>query len=471
MKKQKEKYAAFSLAEALITLLIISMITIATIPVITKKTRTKENHGKWICTRNAAGKHIQWTTGASGDAENSNSWTVTGDSCSFTPPSQARNFNITAVGGGGGGAGAESSIKTWDETFHVEYYGKYKFLAVGGGGGSGREGNQCSSKGSGGGGAGGVAYREYEITKDVVKVMMKTGDGGDGGSDKGLPSKNGGGHSGEDSTISIVKSNDDEDTILTAKGGGGGERSYGARCRKGCTGGKQGGTKDADITYKSDTGDGICKVSYANGCVSQEDAIKINDKLGTTSPFGTKSMMVMWRNGKDCTYSEVGAGGGRLGENQPGKKGATFAVTEIYRSGEGGTAGKYETAFVPSFKERKIKVTVGKGGAGGDKAQDGFDGEYTIVEGYLEAPYGKGGKTIETEKAFTETPGGDGEKTPLYYKSEPLLGKGGLSNGNTSVNGLTSEGYGAGGGGGGVKPGEEAGVGGDGAPGYVLIEW
>ena len=42
MKKQKEKYAAFSLAEALITLLIISMITIATIPVITKKTRTKE---------------------------------------------------------------------------------------------------------------------------------------------------------------------------------------------------------------------------------------------------------------------------------------------------------------------------------------------------------------------------------------------------------------------------------------------
>ena len=464
MKKQKEKYAAFSLAEALITLLIVSLITIATIPVITKKTRTKENHGKWICTRNAAGKHIQWTTGASGDAENSNSWTVTGDSCSFTPPSQARNFNITAVGGGGGGAGAESLIKTWDESFPVDYYGKYKFLAVGGGGGSGNEGNNCGTHG--GGGAGGVGYKEYEITDNITNVMMKKGKGGERGNASGAQKSDG--KAGDPSTISVVDRNFKETTILTANGGGGGQRTYRLKC-KGGAGGKQGTTIGADITYTSTTGDGVRGGTHTHGCVSFDVAKKVNKQLGTTSPFGTKSLMTMYR--ADCTYSEIGAGGGRMGENQWGEDGTVFAVTEIYRSGGGGTAGEFETAFVPSFKERKIKVTVGQGGAGGGKAQKGSDGGYTIVEGYLEAPYGKGGKTVAIEKAYTETPGGDGEKTPLYYKSEPLLGKGGLSNGNTSVNGLTSEGYGAGGGGGGVKPGEEAGVGGDGAPGYVLIEW
>ena len=46
-----ERYRAFSLAEALITLLIVAIITLATIPVITKKHRNKLNtkHGYFAC--------------------------------------------------------------------------------------------------------------------------------------------------------------------------------------------------------------------------------------------------------------------------------------------------------------------------------------------------------------------------------------------------------------------------------------
>ena len=54
MKKVSPKHSAckgFSLAEALMALLVVSLITIATIPVITKKKRSLENipHGQWTC--------------------------------------------------------------------------------------------------------------------------------------------------------------------------------------------------------------------------------------------------------------------------------------------------------------------------------------------------------------------------------------------------------------------------------------
>ena len=126
------KNNGFSLAEALMALLIVSLITIATIPVITKKTRMKEEHGRWMCTIDKnTGDHIQWMTGSSVEASDSESWTVAGRNCAFMPPSKAKNFSITAVGGGG--AAAQSEGKTWTSDFAVDFYGKYKFIAVGGG--------------------------------------------------------------------------------------------------------------------------------------------------------------------------------------------------------------------------------------------------------------------------------------------------------------------------------------------------
>ena len=54
MKKRylgRKRFRGFSLAEALITLLVVAIITIATIPVITKKhrDRNQEKHGAFAC--------------------------------------------------------------------------------------------------------------------------------------------------------------------------------------------------------------------------------------------------------------------------------------------------------------------------------------------------------------------------------------------------------------------------------------
>ena len=103
----KSKHA-FSLAEALITLFIVCLIVIASIPVLTKKRRSSEaqNHGKWVCTLNEQGKHTVWT-------KSSNEWVETGDSCTFTPPLNARNFAVSAVAGGGGGGANGYETDNW----------------------------------------------------------------------------------------------------------------------------------------------------------------------------------------------------------------------------------------------------------------------------------------------------------------------------------------------------------------------
>ena len=470
MKKNKTK--AFSLAEALITLLIVSMITIAAVPVFTKKRAEKENHGKWMCTLDKqTGDHIQWITGATGDATNPKNWTVTGDSCSFTPPPLARNFNITAVGGGGGGAGAQSEGKTWTSDFSVQSPGIYKFIAVGGGGQGGKEPN-CNGR-AGGGGSGGIGYVEYELDEDFVKVVMTKGLGGNSGGG------NYGGNKGTASTITAVKNNDDEITIINAGGGEGGNARYranfgiGCASKSDCNGGAQ-GTISGVPGLKTSTGlkgGNCCDTTYCGGCMSFTTAKTLNNFIGK-SIFKTKT-----NDGQSgrCSIYQVGIGGDaettRSSFQRYGRDGYVAASTQIFKSGEGGKAAQAVEKFVPSFKERKIKVTIGAGGLGGDIGEDGKPGGSTLVENYLPASGGPGGSSVYLEKASINTPGGDGEKTPLFYKSYPAPGYGGLSGTNTEVDGLTSDGYGAGGGGGGANADKGAGNGGDGSPGYVLIEW
>ena len=98
------KRFGFSLAEALITLLIVCIITLASVPVLTKKKRKMSDapHGQWTCEYNEAGKHISYSQDAPTPVE--------GDYCEFVPPARATNFTIQAVGGGGakGSSGAES---------------------------------------------------------------------------------------------------------------------------------------------------------------------------------------------------------------------------------------------------------------------------------------------------------------------------------------------------------------------------
>ena len=138
MNSKKNKFVpAFSLAEALITLLVVCLITLASIPVLTKKKRTTSasEHGRWMCTLNSQGKHVVWSTNSSGSIDNPDSWDrADSDSCTFVPPINARNFAISLSGGGGGGAGvqvSEGGSTTWNSSFAVNVPGYYDFLAVG----------------------------------------------------------------------------------------------------------------------------------------------------------------------------------------------------------------------------------------------------------------------------------------------------------------------------------------------------
>lgn len=94
---------AFSLAEALITLLIICIIVLASVPVITKKRRdmTEGPKGMWICTRNSQGQYVYYDNRSpKGDINNIDSWTATGtDSCTFTSGSRPYKYGITVIGG------------------------------------------------------------------------------------------------------------------------------------------------------------------------------------------------------------------------------------------------------------------------------------------------------------------------------------------------------------------------------------
>ena len=93
----KMKKHGFTLAEALIALLIASLIIAAMIPVLTKKHRKVESHGKWECTYANGLKSRTYTNGIPDEWQSSN--------CMFSPPAGAENFRVTVVGGGGGGAG------------------------------------------------------------------------------------------------------------------------------------------------------------------------------------------------------------------------------------------------------------------------------------------------------------------------------------------------------------------------------
>lgn len=146
MKKIKK---GFSLAEALMALLIVSLIVSAMIPVLTRKHRDVGIHGKWECTLNENGQHVSrmLVDGKFTDFE------INGDgtSCSFAPPAGAENFTVKAIGGGGSGAGGIPGETTDTEKiaesqalpFTAPFTGKFSITLQGGGGGGG--GMKCGN--------------------------------------------------------------------------------------------------------------------------------------------------------------------------------------------------------------------------------------------------------------------------------------------------------------------------------------
>ena len=472
------KKQAFSLAETVITLLIIALVALGTVPVLTKKSSSKSTgHGKWMCTLDSSGRHVKWETGDSGDPQDPSTWTSQGSRCTFNVPKGANSFNVVVVGGGGGGAGAGNKNYVYYSDFVVEQYGKYKFAAVGGGG----EGGRCNKRNgtATGGGAGGVGFIELNIDSSIRQIKMSKGTGGEGG---GMD-----GNKGNDSVITAVYKSGINKNILTAGGGtGGGGRGQNTNHNNDAVQGSVTSDFKNLISYNTSSGKGIknCEQDYCGGYIPVNTQRSVNKKMSSYQFFKGIDYA------RDTDQWTLGRGGGVAikkdkcdsYENYPrsGNEGNVMAITQVTWSGSGGKAGQIKEKFYYHFKENKITVIVGKGGAGGaasdsngNNSKGGVTGNPSSFGNYLPASGGRGGETKDQQKAGEQISGGDGAMTPAvsYYDGTPTVGKGGYSSGNSSANGLTGTGFGAGGGGGGVKPGEEPGKGADGAPGAVIVEW
>ena len=229
MKQEKTKKQAFSLAEALITLLVVCLITLASIPILTKKKRVSDSsvHGKWICTLNSRNQHVFWSSKTSGgDINNADTWNLSnnGNSCVFIPPMNARNFAVSLSGGGGGGAGVqvtEGGSATWYNDFAVKVPGYYDILAVGAGGTGGGTTDNKGKSNSGGQGAA-IAMRVFlDDTVERLELEKGTVQTGENG-------ENNNGKAGKASVVMVYGKDKNTgisyvDTLVSAGGGAGGK--------------------------------------------------------------------------------------------------------------------------------------------------------------------------------------------------------------------------------------------------------
>ena len=571
--KNKEMNA-FSLAEVLITLLIVMILSLASIPVITKKQKTPtEPHGKWMCTLNADGEHVVWETGDN-NMNDADLWESTNKGfCEFKIPKNARNFAITAAGGGGGGAGAQKKYKTWsgNRTIYFDDDGKmagtYRMVAIAAGGSGGYSncdlraalgGANISDEGdglfgaAGGGGAGGAGYAEYVVDENTRALVLVQGAAVSTPGTKNY-TEIGWGVEGNPSYIQRVYPNsngiDVSENIIYANGGGGGGTMWHT-----CDNNKNNATGGAVGTVSfNGSGKYINKLSTPSQIVASKGLEKCSSYSGigcgvyssdkncdcggdiaTYSLSRVNSMLgkrLIYTDDQDDAPGKGGSTGSSrekkckewraycagnsttqadIGRVTASNAGYVAVTTYEVLPGQGGSAAEGQSnVFKASFDNTKsLKITIGAGGAGG-KAAD-YDestqtvkqsagngsrgGDTTIGNGLLRFIGGSGGVAGTNDAkiaGFGKIAGVDGEQAPIN-NSKRLVptglnmekralyqkGWGGMAheeeyeNGEKiSPDGGTSIFYGAGGGGGGIDANGKLGKGGNGSPGFVMIEW
>ena len=398
IRPERVRFRAFSLAEALITLLIVCLITLASIPILTKKKRDLDSgaHGKWICTRHSLGHLVSWRKGVSTEDETDpDSWAA---GCTFVAPTSGRNYAITAIGAGGDGADAESRLELKAQTpssgsFTPTEDALYRVVVVGGGGGGGggaiRDGDWCHSRrcGAGGSGASGsVAVVDIELTKGTT-YGMSAGSGGNsvgghtGGCSRSVVRADSGGESRFYTTSDGGNALD-----IRAGGGQGGQRISCAGksvCRDNCGGGGGGdnnkrervrkypgiGFEMKDVHKPTILINGIDYTSSfenGNGNSLAKKVVFSRGNAGKTGGCG-KTTTQSGGGGFDgvnfaMPFTGKGTGGNGGYPYAGGTNGASgyVAVYKIIRlQGGGGVAAEPKEVMVPSIQGR-VDVAVGK---------------------------------------------------------------------------------------------------------------
>ncbi len=411
------KELGFSLAEALITLLIVCLITLASIPVLTKKRRTVSDgaHGQYICTLNSEGDYVEYySETSSGDINNPDTWDLvqgTGYTdvvyllnsnnqsyrkerhrCRFVAPLNARNFNVTVIGGGAGGHNGEneyteplkvesSGSGTFLTTSDNEYYNLILASGGAGGGGSPNDRNNGSAGPGGGGGAGGyIRVENLKLPKNNI-YNYTVGNGGAGNTgnyhdrlrDKFLDQSRAG--SGGESTFTGYGIN------FKIPGPSGGES---VSCtKKKCRGGAKGvGTTASSIqaTYFNDS---KTRYSASGGADGGAGGNYCDDSGGdwacgrlVTIAGGTNSISSFELDDnnfpKTISYGNGGVGRGSGSGGWAGGYGTNgvLIISQYNKKyGNGGNAGKISNRFIPSIEGyivASIPVAANANEKGGD---------------------------------------------------------------------------------------------------------
>lgn len=419
--KMNNKHA-FSLAEAMITLLIVCLITLASIPVITKKKRTPDTsaHGAYYCTRvydeaTKLYKYVHYSTSNPvGDRDNPNTWEAVGegaDRCSFTPPINAKNFAVTIIGGGGAGARGVSDIETKlgtdKPTFTPTEEREYQLAMVGGGGG-GAAGWHDSVVGGSGGAAGGFHFSKIKLKPEKTYSFKLGSFGGKGNTD--LDDDNPGRATSGGNTEFLVKdgtgANEDWKTIYTATGGQGGQnRECDYDCgSKSCNGGNAsiGGTITKNNSLASSVITSQREVIEGKGSPGSNDCAGVNP---VTNKCPSSNYKTVAGEGSLFDGNNFGSGGkgcyrGKTCHEDGSAGHFSLGLINIFGGG-GGHAATPLIVPVPKIPGR-MDMTVG---LGGESVADGDDnkGERSIVKIYNRANIQISSYAAEGGDAGTET--------------------------------------------------------------------
>lgn len=190
MNKRLKKQNGFTLAEMLVTLLVISVLAIVTVPLV-KKTKLimDEGHTKNSWAAMWEGNQLVVYENGKRNVYSSNSpYFVNSTTAKFTPPQGAQNFNVLVVGGGGGGAAGVSlpgfskqyfaDNNGEENAFVAPNDGKYRMIAIGGGGGGAGGAPLCSGE-SGQSGGGVIATVDLKKNDRLAVVVGLGGSRGD----------------------------------------------------------------------------------------------------------------------------------------------------------------------------------------------------------------------------------------------------------------------------------------------------
>lgn len=485
--------SAFSLAEALITLLIVCIITLASIPVITKKHRNKFNGneklstGKYFCYLDASGKH-NFVSDIDGVETNG---TSENDYCEFTPPVNAKDFIIMVSGGGaGGGLGynyLDRQMFQSSDTYTIPEDGTYDLLVVGGGG-AGKTGD---NDGEYSGGSGGWELKTAELRQgDVLSIQV--GEGGKLGSCTEFEKPVWDYHT-EMVVSDLLHGNFKEIPIY--------EMSY--KKEKKCFGSTNGAASSittdsmqvlASGGYANNTGELLCfGWDTFDACGGEPNGRDGGFLDGTVAPSVPKKYL------PDNMKPIPGSGAATIGFwnddavakilNGNGADGIAIVASNNNYCGEGGAAGDISTVGVYTLKNEQIRIKIGKGGKGAtDKEHPATNGEMSSFGNLIKAMGGKAGSStrncVYSDDKKTVY-GYNGEASSFVKKPDSVGACGGYlkcktadMNGQSMIytsaaDGMNALSFGSGGGGGGLSLNSAniLGKGGDGASGFVYIEW